>query len=152
MSRAEAFWKRIEQHGDCWLWMGPTTALHVGRRGVKAPHMAWELTFGKVPRGWAVIRTCGQSRCVRPDHHWLATPAEHLAHARRCLEQKIGTPVPQPNRKVTREQVLAIRVAHAEGLATLATLALVHGLTREGVRAIVRRRCWKDVEPDLDDR
>jgi hypothetical protein len=73
-----------------------------------------------------------------------------MIHARRCLEQRTGSSLPQqPNRKVTREQVLAIRVAHAKGLTTLATLALVHGLTREGVKQIVRRRCWKGVEPDL---
>ncbi len=143
---AERFWDLVRVEGDCWIWAGPWWGTSKGRHSELAAREAWRLAVGPMPNGWSVIRSCGEARCVRPEHHWLANPRDAVEHARRCYRQKYGRLVPEPRRKVTVDQVRLIRRLHRERVATLAQLALVHGLSREGVRDIVRRRTWEWVK------
>ena len=67
----------IDKGPECWLWTG--SANHVGhgqfdtyvnrkRHVVGAHRVAWELAFGAIPAGLAVLHTCGTNRCVNPSH------------------------------------------------------------------------------------
>ncbi|WP_394346432.1 HNH endonuclease signature motif containing protein [Hymenobacter metallicola] len=40
----------------------------------KAPWVSYELHIGPVPEGVPLLHTCGNRRCVRPDHLALGSP------------------------------------------------------------------------------
>ncbi len=71
--KASEFWARTEQSGDCLLWRpGNETDIYSsirvdGRRGSPYQH-AWLLTKGTWPAGRRLVRTCGNTWCVRPEH------------------------------------------------------------------------------------
>jgi hypothetical protein len=69
---ADRFWSKVEKGPGCWLWTGPSfregTGQVGGRMGHLAHRVAWTLTFGRPPFGM-LRTTCGDLRCVRPDHH-----------------------------------------------------------------------------------
>lgn len=72
-TEAERLWGRISRRTDHWLWMGsmvdgrtPQANWNGFNRGVG--RIIWELTFGPVPQGARVQRTCDVTRCVNPKH------------------------------------------------------------------------------------
>ena len=73
----ERFWSKVDkQAGGCWLWTASTFKtgrgqFRVGARNQQAHRVAWELTFGSPPAG-LLRSTCGNLRCVRPDHQIVA--------------------------------------------------------------------------------
>ena len=77
---ADRFWAHAPDRPDrgCWLWRGTTTRQGYGQfsaqeggrrwRHYLAHRVAWLLERGELPRGARVTQTCGDRRCVRPDH------------------------------------------------------------------------------------
>lgn len=66
------FWERVDRSSACWLWRG---AISYGsptfkRNGKKqqARRYVYELCIGPIPLEHRVTTTCGEARCVRPDH------------------------------------------------------------------------------------
>jgi hypothetical protein len=88
-SPEERFWSHVQKTDTCWLWTRATRSgaygvLRVGSRSVSTHRFAWELAHGPVPtvsgatdgtsRPWRVQHTCGNRRCVRPEHLRLVPP------------------------------------------------------------------------------
>jgi hypothetical protein len=74
--RQRRFWRLVDVRGraDCWAWHGQFD--HDGRalyRGHAAHEHAWQLMRGPLPAGAPLERTCGDARCVNPEH--FARPA-----------------------------------------------------------------------------
>ena len=81
--------------GDCHIWTGATMAggygeFRLGEPGrpmVVVHRYAFERAYGSIPSGHIVYQTCGNCRCVRPEHldtrprtrPALATPAQKTA-------------------------------------------------------------------------
>lgn len=66
------FWERVNRSGACWIWRG---AISYGsptfkRNGKKrqARRYVYELFIGPIPLEHRVVTTCGEERCVRPEH------------------------------------------------------------------------------------
>lgn len=75
----DRFWAKVDQAGDCWLWLGHTMSNGYGqvrRNGVLmlAHRYAYELTNGPIPEGMDVAHACPNRGCVRPDHLVAAWP------------------------------------------------------------------------------
>ena len=78
---------------ECWIWRGAKSgtlgknpygeAWINGRGQVYAHRMAWELTYGAVPKGLCVLHQCDRPLCVNPLHLWLGTKADNTHDAMR---------------------------------------------------------------------
>lgn len=66
------FWERVDRRGPCWLWQGtisygsPTFKRNGKKR--QARRYVYELCIGPIPLEHRVTTTCGEARCVRPEH------------------------------------------------------------------------------------
>jgi HNH endonuclease/Helix-turn-helix domain len=140
---AESFWVQVQKSPACWLWVGSIRAdgrarVFVRGRGlVRAHRFAWELTYGPIPKGFQVQRTCRNDRCVRPDHLALATPAG----VARQREKRRTSPA---RSKLSDVEVRQIREAHAAGTSQT-TLARRFQVSPGTINAIVHRRTWRDL-------
>ena len=81
----------------CWLWNGalssqggyPGFCDDVGNF-VYAHRLSYELANGRIPARHHVHHSCGQRRCVRPEHLQALTPDEHRAlHAEEYRDARI---------------------------------------------------------------
>jgi hypothetical protein len=82
---AAKFWRRVQRGDGCWVWPGQMKQPKYGggypvfwfyRRSHSAHRLAWELTKGPIPDGLYLHQTCGDSRCVNPEHMALETWAD----------------------------------------------------------------------------
>jgi len=72
----ERFWSHVTKGREleCWPWKAGTHVLpyfQLGGRAlssVPAQRVAWYLTYGPIPLGSQVIRTCHNRRCMNPSH------------------------------------------------------------------------------------
>lgn len=94
------FWSKVDKGDSCWVWRSKSGVYFPNPRHVVRPNLiSFILAAGRFPiEGSYVCQTCGNIRCVRPDHLIERTRAEQaryllvngranletLAKARRC--------------------------------------------------------------------
>ena len=79
------FWERktIQPNG-CWEWVGSKRrygygqVYYKGKPGVKAHKVAWELTYGPIPKGLCVLHKCDNPSCINPGHLLLGTQLDNI--------------------------------------------------------------------------
>jgi hypothetical protein len=91
-ARRERLLARVDQSGDCWIWLGhvsPTTGYGTARfegRNTSAHRVAYTLLVGPIPPGLEIDHlchsrdqmcpgdiTCPHRRCIKPSHLELVT-------------------------------------------------------------------------------
>ena len=83
-SPAEAFYRRVDMVGDCWIWTGELTdyggpILQLGREYINPMALAKELEGHEPPVRYAKRTVvCGEKRCVNPNHNHYSTVAERF--------------------------------------------------------------------------
>ena len=144
------FWKYVTKTDRCWLWSGDTNDWGYGRlsvqgKPVRAHRYSYEKHYGVQPGKRLVCHTCDVPNCVRPDHLFLGTDLDNSRDAKRK-----GMLIPPPvaygedrwNAKLTRDDVLKIRDAHARGGVTHAALADKFDVSRRHIGKIVSKQEW----------
>lgn len=69
--RNRRFWRQVRagEPDACWPWQGELDAAGYGRfRGRRADETAYELARGAPGSGTQVEHSCGNRRCVNPNH------------------------------------------------------------------------------------
>lgn len=76
---------RGNQQGDCLLWAGAKNADGYGRswdgeKVVLAHRLAWELSYGPIPKGIQIDHKCWQPACIHVDHLRPVTQSENQSY------------------------------------------------------------------------
>lgn len=160
-SDEQRFWSRVTKLSNapyCWLWgkqtsnQQPMMWFHGKREDPQ--HVAFRLCKrGEVPERGCVIATCGNSRCVNPNHLQALTREEYrIWHANHISDLQIGKPSlgsggkgeHNPNARLTADQVREIRRKRDQGEPIL-SIAAEYGCSRSCIGLITTRRNWKHI-------
>lgn len=151
-NRAERFWARVDRSGDgCWEWKGaraskglPYGIAHLGRPR-PAHVVAWVLTHGEPPPGMFVCHSCDNPPCCRPSDLFLGTAADNSADmaskGRASRHPKVA------QRKLTDDQVRAIRARYAAGGVSMYQLAREFAVAPMRIHGVVHRLTYSEVAP-----
>jgi HNH endonuclease len=84
----QRFWSKVDIRSDseCWNWTGSFSksgnsgagGWSPGKSGLsdKTHRAVWQMTYGEVPEGKRIKRTCGNLRCCNPKHLTLSSELE----------------------------------------------------------------------------
>jgi hypothetical protein len=147
----ERFWSLVRPAGAldetvCWLWPlrtddgGYGRLGFGGRGGQKAHRVAWELVHGSIPDGMRVLHKCDNPPCCNPTHLFLGSQQDNIADR----QAKGRTVDPPSRRKLTTEQVAAMRCAWRDLPVTQQMLADRYGVSRGNVSKILAGKSYPD--------
>lgn len=144
----EAFLRRVDRTGTCWLWTGYVDKDGYGRAGRKGVHrLSWELHYGQIPlgtgpHGTCVLHRCDNPRCVRPDHLFLGSNAENMADRNRKARQASGEK--NGRAKLSRADVAVIK-SNLEGCVPIKELASRFSVSVRAISLIHSGKNWGTV-------
>jgi len=146
----DRFWSRVDKGPklSCWEWKGGRDNYGYGmycfgKVNRHAHAVAWELTFGKIPKGICVCHHCDNRSCCNPHHCFLGTNKENsedMANKGRSAHGERHA-----MHKLTLDQVKEIRNLYANGGITHKQIARQFGIDRTNVGLIVRHKTWTRV-------
>lgn len=86
MRQEEAFWRKVERVGECWVWKG-TRLIKGGKvhlqfsttlSSLSPKRLCWRYIMGEDPPADRILRNaCGNRFCVRPDHQKITKEDAH---------------------------------------------------------------------------
>lgn len=103
------FWSKVRKTKSCWFWRGKWNVTGygmfqlVGRR-VLAHRLAYEYTYGPIPKGKLILHSCDKPRCVYPEHLRVGDHRQNLleAYARGLHKMSAGGKYAKSNKAVCR--------------------------------------------------
>lgn len=116
----------------------PTISMH-GRQTVVSRFLYEEL-FGEIPRGILICHRCDNSMCINPEHLYAGTPSDNMRDMSKRNRSR--------NRALSEEQVKEI-LTGSDGEKVLSER---FGVNIRTITAILRRRTWKNVLPEIPPR
>jgi hypothetical protein len=154
MSNAAAFVRfirlvKIGKRHECWEWQGTCPYGRYGHfsvdgKAVKAHRWIYELVRGPIGVGLVVRHKCDNPKCVNPLHLEVGTLSDNTQDAIKRGRWSDRAGEKHPMARITAETVRSIRREASLGV-TQATLAQIHGLSRQHVGRIVRCEGWTEV-------
>lgn len=150
----EHFWNRIKigLNDQCWEWQKAKSRFGYGWltwNGVctGAHRIAWVLTNGEIPEGMCVLHKCDNPPCCNPNHLFLGTRADNCADMRKKGRDKyVGKPGEANSQaKLSKEDVIRIRMIYKRGVITQRMIAAEYGITRESVKDILQGKNWRHI-------
>lgn len=164
------FHSKVDQRGpdECWLWtdfIKPSGygQMKIGKKMIACHRIALHLSRG-VSRTMCALHRCDVRNCCNPAHLFEGTYADNIRDM--IAKGRAIFPGPYPKElhsrgedcgqaKLTEGQVLEIRRRYGTvsdkkfrwGMESLSKLGREFGLTKQGIRAIVRRESWAHVTP-----
>ena len=156
----EFFLNRTDRTGECWLWTrgkagngyGITT---VAGRQMYAHRLIYEVINGPIPPGIEICHNCPSGdnpSCINPAHLFAGTRKENaqdMGRKGRGVFQVHPEKAPLGERngnvKLTKDQVIEIRLLKEKGLATITQIAMNFGVTDSAICKVIFRRTWRHI-------
>lgn len=145
--RAARFWSRLDRSaGDdgCWVWTGAKNAngygiLEWGGQMKRAHRLAWELTYGPIPKGLHVCHRCDHPSCCNAlKHLFLGTNQDNVTDRSRKHRTAKLTGQRNPQAKLTDDEIVRLRRRALNG-ESRQSLSDSFGLSISQVRRILLR-------------
>lgn len=143
----ERFWSKVEKQpgpDGCWLWKGAKTIRSISVHHLRYRATAYRLTKGPFPNGMMVDATCGNKKCVRPDHLEIIHPVYYVKR-KGAFRSLRGEDVKTST--LTDSAVSEIKQAYLAG-AEIADLKRSYD-NRHNIHAIVSGKMWGHVGPQI---
>ena len=146
----EKFWSKVEKSTptQCWNWLGAKKPagygnVRINRVYKNAHRVAWELTYGDIPKGMHVLHSCDNTSCCNPHHLMLGTSVSNRIDMVRkgrgnYRHTNRARGLNNPNGKLNDDQVAQIRAAYIPGKVKQSELAAQYGVSQRLVSLIVR--------------
>ena len=140
----EHFWAKVKKGDGCWEWTAKRNNKGYGMFGVRtksgwsfttASRVAYELTYGPIPKGKWVLHICDNRSCARPDHLFLGTHSDNM---RDMHSKGRGRQILVPS------DVFKIRALRAKGMPRK-EVAAQFGVSVDAVKNITMGKTWKHV-------
>lgn len=156
----QRFWEKVDRSGECWLWMGTRYKTGYGQikvkdKTLKAYRVAYELTYGPIPKGLMICHKCDNPPCVRPDHLFSGTGQENHDDQKtkgrtltgdrnwtRIHPERVRRGEKATKAKLTESQVRAIYSRILDGERPY-SLAREYGVTYQTIYSIVVGKSWR---------
>jgi hypothetical protein len=145
----------------CWIWTGGLDkdgygSLRDGQKMKRAHRVSWEIHFGQIPEGMAILHKCNNPACVNPDHLKIGDHTDnmedrkkngrpwHSQAFRRKLGEKMkgrkitwGATIAEAVRKLTKEQAGEVlsRIQNGERIGDLANELGMHRTSVSKIKA-----------------
>lgn len=143
-SLADRFWPKVKicNLNECWLWQAGFDKAGYGkvggelpeRRTLRAPRVAWELTYGPIPDGKLVRHSCDNPPCCNPRHLRLGTDQSNSQD--RTARGRVPRGSQLPHAKLTEAQVKRIRATGGKER---------FGMSGATISLILRRKLWTHI-------
>lgn len=136
------FWSKVDKRGpdECWLWLGDTSRYgHTTVKGhAKSAHVvAYELTYGPLPKGKYACHTCDNPPCCNPAHIFAGTSTENN-HDMLIKGRQSGA-------KLNADAVREIRLRHANGEQQKSIAAHFH-IHQSIISRVVNGKAWHYID------
>jgi hypothetical protein len=143
---------RCTECGDCWEWEraisnGRYPTLRYKGRVINARRAVFEMAGGKLQPKSFVVVTCGNARCLNPDHLKQVTQKAHLtkvaalgAMGGPVRSAKIAAAKRAQTGKITLDDARQIRASDEP----VKTLAERYGLSKDRIYRIRRGLAWRE--------
>lgn len=150
------FWNHVAKGAPdaCWNWQKCKTRDGYGRvvldgKGRLAHRVAYELTKGTIPSGMLICHSCDNPGCCNPAHLWPGTIRDNNID----MFRKGRGVNPKGERhyltKLTNDDVLAIRAAHAHG-ETQASISRRYQVSANCIWTIVNYKRWQHLSEERE--
>jgi len=173
-------WAGKAVDGQCWIWRGPLFGngygrIYVGKRGLLAHRVGYEIFKGPVLPGMFVCHTCDVKACVNPSHLYMGSRADNARDAKERGLLPVGVrngaythPESRPRgdlngsrlhpellargernggAKLSRRDVIAIVHGHLNGRSNV-QLGKDYGVSDVSIGNIIRGKTWTIINRD----
>ena len=149
------FWAKVDKtpgygpDGTCWLWTGSKYKKGYGALGVyrkrlkknfRAHKLAYEMSYGPVPKGKQLRHTCDVKACVNPCHIIPGTNQDNQNDAKQ--RGRIPRGEKRSNAKLSKKKASAIRADYFKRSTTLEELSKKYGVSISLISKVARKERW----------
>lgn len=162
---AARFWSKVDRStaSGCWYWKAGIGTDGYGKfwiagRSVHAHTIAYQLTYGDPPAGYAICHHCDTRPCCRPDHLFAGTNQQNMQdmiqkgrggqgdrHWSRVKPERIPRGSAHHQAKLTEAIVRTIRFERANYHTPFTVFSRRYGVTPPVIRNAAVGRTWKHV-------